>query len=186
MPLLRGNLHTHTSLSDGTMGAEEIVERYRALGYDFIAFTDHRCYVGPGDEAKLAYWAKLPAGSGDFVVLHGIEEEPPELNGRHVGVITAGDEELRILNHPSEYGLTVPEVVDAVRRVGAHAVEVTYHGRYHAQYDSPEIAVPKIATDDMHYAGEIGVSWIEVDAERDPQAILRAIKAGAFTKRLGR
>ncbi|NJM84661.1 MAG: CehA/McbA family metallohydrolase [Tabrizicola sp.] len=37
----RGNLHTHSSRSDGVLPPEEVCRRYRAEGYDFLALTDH-------------------------------------------------------------------------------------------------------------------------------------------------
>lgn len=40
----RGNLHTHTTRSDGALDPEEVCRRYQAEGYDFIALTDH--FVG--------------------------------------------------------------------------------------------------------------------------------------------
>lgn len=40
----RGNLHTHSTNSDGVLAPEEVCRRYKAEGYDFIALTDH--FVG--------------------------------------------------------------------------------------------------------------------------------------------
>ncbi|MEM8592760.1 MAG: phosphotransferase [Pseudomonadota bacterium] len=40
----RGNLHTHTTDSDGELPAEEACKRYRDAGYDFLAISDH--FVG--------------------------------------------------------------------------------------------------------------------------------------------
>ena len=37
----RGNLHTHTTLSDGVLTPEEVKAKYREMGYDFIALCDH-------------------------------------------------------------------------------------------------------------------------------------------------
>ncbi|MEL7274414.1 MAG: CehA/McbA family metallohydrolase [Pseudomonadota bacterium] len=37
----RGNLHTHSDQSDGVLSPQEVCERYRAQGYDFLAITDH-------------------------------------------------------------------------------------------------------------------------------------------------
>lgn len=37
----RGNLHTHSTLSDGVLAPEEVCRRYKAEGYDFLALTDH-------------------------------------------------------------------------------------------------------------------------------------------------
>ncbi|MDD8021951.1 MAG: CehA/McbA family metallohydrolase [Paracoccaceae bacterium] len=43
-PFFRGNLHTHSTLSDGVLEPAEVCRRYRAEGYDFMALTDH--FVG--------------------------------------------------------------------------------------------------------------------------------------------
>ncbi len=37
----RGNLHTHSTRSDGRLEPQEVCRRYRVEGYDFIALTDH-------------------------------------------------------------------------------------------------------------------------------------------------
>ncbi len=40
----RGNLHTHSTVSDGVLAPEEVCRRYRDEGYDFLSLTDH--FVG--------------------------------------------------------------------------------------------------------------------------------------------
>ena len=40
-PFLRGNLHGHTTHSDGLRTPEEAVQTYYELGYDFICLSDH-------------------------------------------------------------------------------------------------------------------------------------------------
>lgn len=40
----KGNLHCHTTQSDGAATPAQRVEEYRAAGYDFLALTDHNCY----------------------------------------------------------------------------------------------------------------------------------------------
>lgn len=37
----RGNLHTHSTLSDGRLSPEAVCQAYQHAGYDFIALTDH-------------------------------------------------------------------------------------------------------------------------------------------------
>jgi predicted metal-dependent phosphoesterase TrpH len=37
----KGNLHTHSTRSDGAFSPEEVCRRYRENGYDFLALTDH-------------------------------------------------------------------------------------------------------------------------------------------------
>ncbi len=38
---IRGDLHAHTTESDGTAGIEEMAAAAKALGYEFLAITDH-------------------------------------------------------------------------------------------------------------------------------------------------
>jgi hypothetical protein len=37
----RGNLHTHSTLSDGKLPWEEVLQRYKSVGYDFLMMSDH-------------------------------------------------------------------------------------------------------------------------------------------------
>ena len=37
----RGNIHTHSTLSDGALRPEQIVEAYKKVGYDFMTISDH-------------------------------------------------------------------------------------------------------------------------------------------------
>ncbi len=45
--LWRGNLHTHSTLSDGALPPEDVAEAYRAHGYDFLCLSDH--FAAPYD-----------------------------------------------------------------------------------------------------------------------------------------
>jgi hypothetical protein len=38
---LRANLHTHSTLSDGRLAPEQVIEAYASEGYDVLAMTDH-------------------------------------------------------------------------------------------------------------------------------------------------
>ena len=42
--MLKGNLHCHTTRSDGKGEPDVTVRQYGHMGYDFLALTDHRCY----------------------------------------------------------------------------------------------------------------------------------------------
>ena len=57
MPLLRGNLHAHTTFSDGVRSPAALVAEYESRGYDFLAITDHEYHenwVEPGYRNALA------------------------------------------------------------------------------------------------------------------------------------
>lgn len=43
-PMLKGNLHCHTTRSDAVSSPETVIRQYAAMGYDFLALTDHRLY----------------------------------------------------------------------------------------------------------------------------------------------
>lgn len=40
-PYYKGNMHCHSTLSDGRWSPAELKERYKAQGYQFLAITDH-------------------------------------------------------------------------------------------------------------------------------------------------
>src|SRR2546422_1617656 len=54
MGWLRGNLHAHTTYSDGVKTPQELIAEYEALGYDFLAITDHEDLIGS------SYWRAPP------------------------------------------------------------------------------------------------------------------------------
>ena len=49
---IRGDLHMHTTLSDGHAGVEEMAEAARELGYEYIAITDHSATHGFGNDVQ--------------------------------------------------------------------------------------------------------------------------------------
>ena len=42
---LKGNIHSHSVFSDGSLTPEEMKEAYKHHGYDFLAVTDHDIYT---------------------------------------------------------------------------------------------------------------------------------------------
>jgi DNA polymerase (family X) len=49
---IRGDLHMHTTLSDGHASIEEMAESARGLGYDYIAITEHSASHGFGNDVQ--------------------------------------------------------------------------------------------------------------------------------------
>ncbi len=77
---LRGDLHVHTTASDGTASLEEMVEAARGRGLESIAITDHALFAevvgGHTPETLLAQIEEIAALNErlrDFHVLSGIE-----------------------------------------------------------------------------------------------------------------
>ncbi|TCO74154.1 CehA/McbA family metallohydrolase [Rhodovulum euryhalinum] len=148
----RGNLHTHSNVSDGLLPPEEVCRRYAAEGYDFIALTDH--FVGrygypivdttayrtdrfttilgaelhSGAQANGELWHILAVGlPADFAPGNAPDFKPVE--GQETGpeiaarAVAAGA--FVAIAHPQWSGLTL---ADARSLEAAHAVEVYNHG----------------------------------------------------------
>ncbi|MGH2881819.1 MAG: PHP domain-containing protein, partial [Solirubrobacteraceae bacterium] len=49
---LKGDLHCHTTASDGTASIEEMAVAAREAGYEYLAITDHSASFGFGDEVS--------------------------------------------------------------------------------------------------------------------------------------
>jgi DNA polymerase (family X) len=49
---IRGDLHMHTTLSDGHASVEEMASTARELGYDYVAITDHSATHGFGNDVQ--------------------------------------------------------------------------------------------------------------------------------------
>ena len=179
MPLLRGNLHAHTIFSDGVRSPAALVAEYEALGYDFLAITDHEDHenwVEPG------YRQALERLRPELLLFGGIELNFDRFP-QHVGKVMGDVETLWILNHPARYKLSVEDTLERIEVIRAagwplDAIEVTDTGLYKPTYDTAAIPLVKIATDDAHRPPHFGRAWIEVDAPRERDAIIRAIRAG--------
>ena len=62
----KGNIHSHTTVSDGTVDPEKQAADYRAMGYDFLSLTDHNVML---THSHLS--------SEDFLMLPGWERDIP-------------------------------------------------------------------------------------------------------------
>lgn len=67
----KGNLHCHSTLSDGKMTPQELVEAYRERGYSFLALSEHNLFT---DHTELC--------SPDFLTLPAIEWEADQTETR--------------------------------------------------------------------------------------------------------
>jgi PHP domain len=68
----RGNLHTHSTRSDGALPPEAVVEAYQQQGYDFLALTDHFL-----DSFGFPITDTRALRSPDFTTLLGAELHAP-------------------------------------------------------------------------------------------------------------
>lgn len=148
----RGNLHTHSTRSDGVLPPEEVCRRYREQGYDFLALTDH--FVGccgypivdtqpfrtngfttilgaelhSGVMRNGELWHILAVGlPPDFAPSDSpdFDPRPGQETGPELAARAAAAGAFVAVAHPQWSGLTLE---DARSITAAHAVEVYNHG----------------------------------------------------------
>ncbi len=199
---LKGNLHTHTTRSDGRADPDERIAAYRAAGYDFLALTDH--FVVSTDAAK---------STDEFLVIDGVEchtEEPETGETYHVvGLNVPPDAPLKdpmtagaikaalleagamvVLAHPYWSGNTVERALELVD--GMFALEVFNAmtrnvGKSTARVHWDDLLdrgarISGVAVDDSHGTErEVFKGWVMVKAASlDAASVLGALGAGAF------
>lgn len=150
----RGNIHTHSTRSDGILDPAEVCRRYRAEGYDFLALTDH--FVGhfgypivdtrpfrakgfttilgaelhSGAQANGELWHILAVGlPDDFAPSNtpGFQLVEGMETGPEIAARAVAAGAFVAIAHPQWSGLTL---ADARAITTAHAVEVYNHGCY--------------------------------------------------------
>ena len=80
----RGNLHTHSTLSDGRLEPGEVVEKYQQAGYDFLVLSEHflECYQWPVADVSMY-------SGEDFATLVGAELHAPKTSAGELWHILA-------------------------------------------------------------------------------------------------
>ncbi len=176
--LLKGNLHIHTSCSDGELTPQQVADAYAERGYDFIAFTDHDHLLKPNHRHLYAQ-VKSP-----LLIFYGIELTVFVKGYVHVSRIEGQHEVLHIFNHIGEYDLSPEQIKERIESLATtfslDAVEITSKGFRIKELEELDVPYPRIVSDDAHARVGIGRAWIELDAKRDKDSIIRAVKRGEF------
>lgn len=139
----RGNLHTHSTLSDGLLAPEEVCRRYAANGYDFICLSDHfiEKYDFPIADTKgfrsntfttllgaEVHTGKMLLDEPWHILAVGLPENfagtTPDETGPSLAQRCADAGAFVTIAHPQWYGLLPDE---AATIEAAHAVEVYNH-----------------------------------------------------------
>ncbi|HHV96239.1 MAG TPA: hypothetical protein GXX37_07175 [Clostridiaceae bacterium] len=110
----KGNLHTHTKLSDGVAEPHESMKYYKDKGYNFLAITDHR---------KLYKGYEEP----DFLLLSGIEFDVNDYHKERkawhiVGIGLDNSTSVEEILQPDE-GIKTPQYyVDSIKKNNGIAI----------------------------------------------------------------
>jgi hypothetical protein len=89
----KGNIHCHSTRSDGCLPPKGVVEAYRGKGYHFIAFTEHNLY---SDFSEF--------NGDDFITIQSVEASPAmpdgEIRAYHFIALPGGQELIRKASLP--------------------------------------------------------------------------------------
>lgn len=205
---LKGNLHSHSTVSDGYFEPLELAKLYAAHGYDFLSMTDHNVFVThhelPPAELLLLTGVEhdLEYGSDKCTHIVGLgkagrtETSYPcrkytsrELTDQQYIDMMRGDGQFVILAHPV-WSRMEPEEVAALH--GFDAIEIYNNGTEHISHEGhAELywdmllrrgqRVLATACDDVHITRDLFGGWIWVKAaERTCEAVLDALHSGSF------
>jgi len=212
---LKGNLHTHTTMSDGVKTPQEAVDHYSQKGYDFLSITDHGTLVNPtplnnrgmvlipGQEISIG---NSQAGTTYHIVATNIQEtltlpdfdhtEDPQ---RAID-LTAEQGGFAILAHPYWSGLHTQDLLRLRGYIGVEIYNTScdmYRGTgYSGSHIDALLAAGRrpliFATDDHHGEPEpmkpsdACGGWIMVKArDKTLKSIVEAIKKGLFYSSTG-
>lgn len=195
---LRGNLHTHSTASDGTRDVEQVIDDYEARGYDFLAISDHDTFVDPAEYRDRTDMTLLPAvevsAAGPHLLHVGTTEAlSPDENRQDVVDEITSRGELAIANHPNwqrDFDHWCQEQLGGT--TGYHGIEI-YNGLIET-HPGAALATDRwdqllaggrqvwgFANDDSHRSGDVGSAWnvVQVD-DPSPVAVIESLRTGRF------
>jgi len=193
----KGNLHTHTTQSDGQLSLEEAIAWYRQRHYDFLAITDH-WVLTPGRVVAPDFITLTGAelhGQGYHLLSLGLQALPDRALADDpqatVGAVRAAGG-LAFFAHPYWTAQRPAEMADITGYDGIEVYnsvceEMDGLGYAHVHWDEllgRGRRLLGLAVDDVHWRPEHqaeGKGFVMVKAERlEERAILRAIADGQF------
>ena len=202
-PWLKGNLHTHTTRSDGCWTPQTTVENYAEGGYDFLAITDHSV-VTDVDELQGRGLTVLPGaevvvgpaalGQSIHVVALGASAVPGDYDGSNRPSPQALPTfskwcELCFIAHPFWSLVEAADLLPWDGYIGVEVYNTTCH--YETGRGPSEMVwnvllahgrqVWGLAVDDIHSPNEGLKAWVMLKAEENtPSAIYAALRQGLF------
>ena len=95
----KGQLHSHSTRSDGSSTPQEVITNYRNDGYDFLSITDHmQSYNDPRDPTKNFLITQNPGVTGILFIPGGEQNSTHGGKRPHIGNINARTPESNTLD----------------------------------------------------------------------------------------
>lgn len=191
----KGQIHCHTTNSDGADSPEDLVTAYKNAGYDFIVVTDHDTVTSSPSVPGISFiqGCEETALTGHIGRL-ACSMQTPVLDAQTILNSIRADGGISILNHPwgtddYENDWTIQEIerlygYDAIEIFNGSQQEREHNAEFH--WDSAlsrGVFVWGVATDDCHdiSGGGFDQGWIVVYADSDSAAdLIKGIRNGNF------
>jgi hypothetical protein len=204
---LKGNLHAHTTESDGHKSPADLARMYRDAGYDFLALTDHHRWTDPSGigvegltliRGQECHPSVNRLGEAHHILALGTERWIESTRGDSpqatIDEISAAGG-LAFLAHPWWHGTTAAEMLELTGWLGIEVYNATCEITISRGDSAPiwdEILASgrqclALAVDDCHSTVLDGLQgWIHAKTESaSPEGILAAIEAGDFYSSTG-
>ncbi len=203
----KGNLHTHTTNSDGRLSLKEITSSYRKREYDFLVITDHEKVTNideysTSNNPLLIQGMEICCGHSEIeelyhIVAVGLKEAPelPEkVSTQEVINIIRRQQGIAFLGHLYWSGLTLNDILPLKEILGIEVFNTRClrgqgKGLSAVHWDdllAREKHLYGVAVDDTHFQEDIGQGWIMVKSGNlSVENILFAIKEGQFYSSCG-
>ncbi len=199
---IKGNLHTHTTNSDGEFSPQQAVDHYREAGYGFLALTDHNYLTEPEalstDGLVMLPGEELHQGKGELGQVHhlvaiGMTEHieiPPTDDLQEALDYIAPRCRFAFIAHPYWTSMTYMDILGRTGFIGIEVFNFTCEagigrgdsGSHWDQLLARDRILYGFGVDDAHchYPDSLG-GWTMVKvSERTPEALYEAILAGNF------
>jgi hypothetical protein len=195
----KGNLHAHTTSSDGAFTHDELLECYREKGYDFVAITDHNKCLDP--DVKSEDMLVIPGVEFNFydmltgayfhlvgIGLEGGVSLPERIIAENaISMINARGGEV-IVAHPYWLGLTLNDMAPLKKSLGIEIFNKTCtsvgRGYSTVHWDDLLTSGRKtwgFAVDDTHGALTRFAGWVMVKSgSLDMPSIMESLRLGHF------
>ena len=196
-PWLKGNLHTHTTESDGTRAPQAVIDDYAARGYDFLMISDHDKLTPPekydAQGMVLIPGNEITAKGPHMLHVNAKKFLPPEEDRQKNIDAILEEKALCVVNHPNwqeTFNHCPHELME--KWTGYHGLEV-YNGVIRRLYGSPlgsdrwDRLLTKgrkvwgFANDDSHRPEDVELAWNVVQSkDRSVKGIFDALINGRF------
>ncbi len=196
-----GNLHAHTTNSDGERTTQQVIDVYAGLGHGFLMISDHDTYTSPTDLASvddrgmiLIPGNEITAEGPHMLHVGATGLVPPHVDRQDIidGVAAAGG--FAVFNHPkwqSGFSHCPQELLERCRDYAGLEI---YNGVISRLQGSPyatdrwDMLLSQgrrlwgFANDDSHKAsGDDGLGWnVAYTREKSVSGVVEALRSGRF------